>query len=108
MAERTPNLVSEDTDIARRFADYLQREIHVFGLYLFGYCARSDARVDSDIDIAVVSDSFTGDPVDDMAMLLLLKSKVDNRIEPHPFLPDDFTEANPFARAIMETAVRIV
>ena len=108
MAERTSVNISEAPDIARRFADYLQHEIHVFGIYLFGSYVSGNTREDSDIDIAVVSDSFTGDPVDDMTMLLLLKSNIDNRIEPHPFLPDDFTEANPFAREIMETAIRIV
>ena len=61
----------------------------------------------SDIDIAVVSDSFTGDPVDDLTTLLLLKSNVDNRIEPHPFLPNDFTTDNPFVREIVETGIRI-
>ena len=107
MAEREAVGISEAPDIARRFADYLRQEIRVLGIYLFGSYVRGNARADSDIDIAVVSDSFTGDPVDDLTALLLMKSEIDNRIEPHPFLPGDFTKDNPFAREIMETAIRI-
>jgi hypothetical protein len=36
-----------------------------------------------------------------------MKSNIDNRIEPHPFLPTDFTRDNPFAKEILETGVRI-
>ena len=94
--------------IARKYAEHLQNEIRIVGIYLFGSHVSGDNKIDSDIDIAVVSDSFTGDPVDDQSMLLLLKSNVDNRIEPHPFLPCDFTEDNPFVKKIMETSIRIV
>jgi len=107
MAERIAIEINEAPDIARRYADYLQSEINVLGIYLFGSYAKGTTHADSDIDIAVVSDSFTGDPVDDIANLLLLKSEVDNRIEPHPFHPDDFTRENPFVREILETAIRI-
>ena len=107
MADKTSAGMSDAPDIARRYAEYLRQEIHVLGIYLFGSYARGNIRADSDIDIAVISDSFTGDPVDDLTTLLLMKSDIDNRIEPHPFLPADFTRDNPFAREIMETAVRI-
>jgi len=107
MAERTVVNINEAPDIARRYADYLQRKIHVVGIYLFGSYTKGTAHADSDIDIAVVSDSFTGDPVDDLTILLILKSEVDNRIEPHPFLPGDFSSENPFVREIVETGIRI-
>ena len=107
MAERNFTSMSEAPDIARKYAEHLQPKIRVLGIYLFGSHAKGVAHVNSDIDIAVVSDSFTGDPVDDLTTLLLFKSEVDNRIEPHPFLPADFTDANPFAREILETAIRI-
>ena len=32
----------------------------------------------------------------------------DLRIEPHPFLPSEFTEENPMAREVMRTGIRIV
>ena len=98
---------SDASVVAQRYAEYIQNEINVLGIYLFGSHVNGNTRLDSDIDIAVVSDSFTGDPVDDQTMLLLLKSNVDNRIEPHPFLPCDFTEDNPLAREIMASSIQI-
>ena len=63
---------------------------------------------DSDIDIAVVTNSFSGDIVEDTFTLMKLRRQVDTRIEPHPFLPSEFTEKNPMAREIMQTGIRIV
>ena len=107
MVEGTIISGSDARIIASRYADYIKNEIRILGIYLFGSHVNENNRIDSDIDIAVVSDSFTGDPVDDQTLLLLLKSNVDNRIEPHPFLPCDFTEDNPFAKEIIETSIRI-
>ena len=104
---RTVDDMSEALDIAHKYAEHLQPKIHVLGVYLFGSHINGTSDVNSDIDIAVASDSFTGDPVDDLTTLLLLKIEVDNRIEPHPFLPADFTNTHPFAREILETATRI-
>jgi len=100
--------VSEASTIARRYAKHLQdKEINPREVYLFGSFAKGTNHVDSDIDIAVVSDSFTGNSVEDMANLLYLKCDVDYRIEPHPFLPENFTTDNPFAEEIIRTGIRI-
>ena len=107
MAEKITGNINEAPEVARKYASHLQNELRVSDVYLFGSYVRGAAHRDSDIDIAVVSDSFTGDPIDDLTTLLLLKSKIDNRIEPHPFLPKDFTRDNPFAREILETGIRI-
>ena len=107
MAERKPINMSEAPEVARKYADYLRHELHVLEIHLFGSYVRGVAHRDSDIDIAVVSDSFSGDPIDDLTTLLLLKSMIDNRIEPHPFLPKDFTRDNPFVNEILETGIRI-
>ena len=107
MAKKTVVNMSGVSEVARRYADYIQNEIHVSEIYLFGSYVRGNIHVDSDIDIAVVSDSFTGDPIDDLTMLLILKSRIDNRIEPHPFLPEDFTTDNPFVKEIIESGIRI-
>ena len=107
MAERDPVSMSEVPEAARKYVEYLRHELHVSEMYLFGSYVRGNTHADSDIDIAVVSDSFSGDPINDLTMLLLFKSKIDNRIEPHPFLPKDFTKDNPFAKEILESGVRI-
>ena len=107
MAERNIVNMSEAPEVARRYADYLSRELRVLEVYLFGSYTTGVNHKDSDIDIAVVSDSFTGDPIDDLATLLVLKSNIDNRIEPHPFLPEEFTRDNPIAKEIINTGIRI-
>jgi hypothetical protein len=58
-------------------------------------------------DVAVVSDDFTGDPVDDTVMLMKMRRGIDLRIEPRPFLARDFTESNPMAKEVMESGIRI-
>ncbi len=95
-------------EIARRYAEALRVEFDLQGLYVYGSCAKGTDRVDSDIDIAVVADSFTGDTVDDTWRLMKLRRGVDIRIEPHPFLPSEFTKANPTALEVMRTGIRIV
>lgn len=95
-------------DIARRYADALRRELSLRGLYLYGSYVKGSQRVDSDIDIAVIADGLSGDTVDDTWYLMKLRRGIDTRIEPHPFLPSDFTEDNPMALEVMRTGIRIV
>ena len=56
----------------------------------------------SDIDVAVISKDFTGDLVDDTLKLMRVRRKVDNRIEPHPIIANDFNDSNPFVKEIMK------
>lgn len=99
--------VNEALEIAQRYAGSLEDKLHLNGVYLFGSYASGAHHDDSDIDIAIVSDSFTGNLVEDRANLLFLKYDIDNRIEPHPFLPKDFTSDNPLAEEILSTGIRI-
>jgi predicted nucleotidyltransferase len=69
--------------------------------YVYGSYAKATQKADSDIDIAVVADGLSGDAVDDTWRLMKLRRSIDTRIEPHPFLPCDFTEANPMVAEVM-------
>lgn len=95
-------------EIGRKYAEVLQRRMNLRSLYVFGSYVRGGHGNDSDIDIAVVADDFTGDVIEDTLTLMKLRRPVDMRIEPHPFLLSDFTEKNPMAREIMRTGIRIV
>ena len=66
-------------DIARRYADVLQKEFDLLGLYVYGSYAKGTQRVDSDIDIAVVADAFTGDAIEDTLQLMGLRRGVNTR-----------------------------
>ena len=54
--------------------------------YLYGSSVRGNFNQDSDIDLAIVSDDFTGDVIDDGLLLMCLRRNIDSRIEPQPFL----------------------
>lgn len=94
--------------IALQYADILSRNFLLRQMFIFGSSVTGVASEDSDIDIAVVADDFSGDAVDDMFRLMKSRRNIDLRIEPHAFLPSDFHEGNPFAAEIMRSGIRIV
>lgn len=57
---------------------------------------------DSDIDIAIVTDDFSGDIIEDTLKLMRIRRKIDARIEPHPLRKD-----NPFVKEVITTGRRI-
>lgn len=79
--------------------------IHVQRIILFGSYARGTQTDVSDIDLAVVSKSFSGTRFYDITRIVDVTTLPDSRIEIHPFRPEDFTEANPFALEILNTGV---
>jgi uncharacterized protein len=73
-------------DKARRFVALLNvNGIHVQEAYLFGSAALDLADDDSDIDVAIVSDSFAGIPFYDVKKISKFRRAVDLRLEVHPF-----------------------
>lgn len=89
--------------IASQYSDVLKKHINVERLILFGSFAKNQQHQDSDIDIAVVSPDFTGDRIEDQLSLMRYRRKVDLRIEPVPFRPQDFIAGDPFVKEIMDT-----
>jgi hypothetical protein len=51
---------------------------------------------------------FSGDPVEDTLLLMRIRRKIDNRIEPRPFKTSDFNSSNPFVREIINTGIEII
>ena len=105
MAEKLDSAIAKG--IALRYAKALQKDFLLRQIFLFGSTAAGTAREDSDIDIAVVAEDFTGDAVEDTFRLMKSRRRIDLRIEPHAFLPSDFHMGNPFAAEIMRTGIRI-
>ena len=106
MVEHNTN--KQINDIAMKYADLLKGHIGLHSLYLYGSYASGKFTEDSDIDIAVVADDFSGDLVEDTFKLMKIRRNVDNRIEPHPFSIEDFNEDDPMAKEVMRTGIRIV
>jgi len=47
--------------IVERYVDLLRKELSPAAIILYGSYAKDDAREDSDIDVAVIFNGFTGD-----------------------------------------------
>lgn len=71
--------------IAKDFGRLIQEELDVKYIYLYGSYVKGTQTEDSDIDIAVVGDDFSGDPIADTLILMRIRRKIDKRIEPRPF-----------------------
>jgi hypothetical protein len=54
-----------------------------------------------------VAKDFSGIRINDRLSLMKLRYDVDLRIEPHPFLPQDFKD-DPFAFEIRKTGIRLI
>ncbi len=85
-----------------------ENNIPVKKLILFGSYVRGNHHDFSDIDIALVSDIFEGDRIEDRKKIRKITLSVSSNIEVLPYNPDDFTKEDPFVKEIMETGINIV
>ena len=99
--------VTEIESIIQNFIDHIQKEKHISKVYLYGSHAKGFAGKWSDIDIAVVSPDFSPDLLQERIRLMKLAIRVDDRIEPSPFRPEDFTQDNPLVHEIYESGIEI-
>jgi predicted nucleotidyltransferase len=74
---------------------------------LFGSYAKGTVNAESDIDVALVSEAFTGDRFDDRRTIVPFRRKIDNRIEPIPFRPELFSEGGNLIDEIKRTGIKI-
>lgn len=106
MAKKAVRKIS--LEIVKKYLSLLKKnKINLRKVYLFGSSAKGNPHKDSDIDLAIVSNNFTGDWINDRLLLMRLRRKVDLSIEPHPFLPEEFDKTNPFVNEIIKTGIRI-
>ncbi|MFQ5864998.1 MAG: nucleotidyltransferase domain-containing protein [bacterium] len=91
-----------------RFISLIKKDFHLHAVYLFGSTVKGKSNPLSDIDLAIVSQDFTGDSFDDTKLLIPYILNIDSGIEVHPFRPEDFTKENPFVQEILSTGLRII
>ena len=84
------------------------RIIKIKSAYLFGSAVKGKNNKYSDIDLAIISDSFTGCRYDDRVKLNPYILKINTSLEIHPFTTKEFIVDNPFAKEIMQTGKRIL
>ena len=75
---------------------------------LFGSYARGNYQEWSDIDIALVSDVFVGNRIDDKDKIRKITLSISSELEVIPFSPHDFNLQNPFVKEILKTGIKMV
>jgi predicted nucleotidyltransferase len=68
--------------------------------YLFGSHVSGCPDKWSDIDIAIVSPQIGNDRFEERVRLTEMAISIDDRIEPLPYNPETFNDADPFVRKI--------
>lgn len=100
--------INKVEEIVREYTELVKNELNISNVYLYGSYAKGTYSDDSDIDIAIIGEDFSGDPVEDTLKLMRIRRRVDTRIEPHPFKSSDFDISNPFVEEIMRTGIKIM
>ena len=78
-------------EVVKRYVQELKKNnILIQEAIIFGSYAKGHPKEESDIDVALISSAFTGDRFEDRRRIVPLRRKIDSRIEPIPFRPEDF------------------
>jgi len=97
------------TQIIQKYLAALQaHNIPIQQVFLFGSYAKGNYTEWSDIDLAVVSDSFEGRRFEDRKKIRPITLSGSSRIEVLPYRPEDFTPEDPFVCEILKTGIQIV
>lgn len=91
----------------KTFIEQIKKEINIQSVYLFGSYAKDTSKAFSDIDVAIISDSFDGFLFSDTEKILSKTKNINRMIEPHPFRKEDFTEENPLVAEIIRSGIKI-
>jgi len=83
-----------------------ERNIFFRKVIIFGSMISGNIHEDSDIDVALVSDGFTGSAYGDWHILSPINIKFTD-IEPHPFPTKYFEQGDPFIDEITRTGIEI-
>ena len=76
--------------------------------FLFGSYAKNNQRPESDIDIALIFDYLSdSDRFNLQVKLMIIASKIDTRIVPHPLSEQDLLTNNPFVMEIKKTGIEL-
>ncbi len=89
-----PPAVAQSVD---RYIRTLRQRRRIAAVYVYGSQAKGTATRWSDIDLAVISPDFSADLFEERLDLMRLAAQIDDRIEPHPFTPEDFSASHPLA-----------
>jgi predicted nucleotidyltransferase len=92
--------------IAHAYIESISTKYNISQAILFGSFAKGTNHDDSDIDIAIIVNNVV-DIIDTQIDLMKLRRKIDLRIEPHPFMTNDFNQSNPVVNEILKYGIII-
>ncbi len=105
-------MVQIPTDIRDTINRYLRtleaHQIPIQQAVLFGSYAKGNSHEWSDVDLALVSEIFEGNRINDKRKIRAITLMVSSDLEVLPFHPNDFTLDNPLAREIFETGIWVM
>ena len=87
--------------MSRRYASEVERYLKPQAVVLFGSHAKGTAHADSDIDIAVILNGFTGDYLETSKQLYKLRRNISADIE--PVLLDSSHDESGFVAEVFRT-----
>jgi predicted nucleotidyltransferase len=104
-------MVQIPADIKHIIDSYLyelnRHNIPIREAILFGSYAKGNYHEWSDIDIALISEIFSGDRIDDKDKIRKITLSVSSQIEVIPFSLRDFNLQNPLAKEILTTGMKL-
>ena len=94
--------------IIKRYVQELKKHnIPIQQVIIFGSYVKGHPGEESDIDVALISSSFTGNRFEDRRKIVPLRRTIDSRIEPIPFTPEDFAKDGNLIGEIKKTGKTI-
>ena len=90
----------------QQYAFAIQKQFDIHALYVFGSTVTGTSTKWSDIDLLILSPDFK-DRLEARLDLMRLRRGIDDRIEPHPLLPEDFNEQHALAAEVIHNGVQI-
>lgn len=101
-----------DGSVLKAVSGFLERlrksGLRLEAAYLYGSHASGTARLDSDIDVALISEDFSGNWLEDHEKTVGALLKCDVRIEPVRFRPEEFRDENPLAWEIKTRGIKLL
>ena len=95
-------------DLKRYIAVLRKNGFPIQRAMLFGSWAKGAGREESDVDVALISDAFTGDRFQDRRKIVPFRRKINNRIEPMPFDTRTFSTGGNLIDEILNSGEEIV
>lgn len=90
---------------AKIYAEEVQKRLHPQAIYLYGSFAKGTANEDSDIDVAIIFNGFTGNFLETSSLLWKLRCNISDDIE--PILIDSTKDKSGFVQEIYKTGEMI-